>query len=526
MSTDSIVTEPKLNANPVAPVATSRDATSTPSSLTWMSSLRDLSSEHGFEPLRVEGALPTELSGTLYRTGPSLFSSFGKPYGHLFDGDGAVSAVRFANGRALGAVKLVQTEGLVKERRAGRQLYGAGYGTMAPGLNRFWPPAVRSRLKNPANTAILLWGERVFALYEGGLPTEIAPSDLATLGEQDLGIVVENFSAHPHAVPSRRAIYNFGLRYGRKTILDIYELNDSGGGRKLAEVPLAQTTLIHDFVATEKHLVFFAPPVRFNTLSLLFGLDTLDGAMRWRPELGTDVIVVPIDDPERVVRFTVDAFFQWHHLNAYERGNEIVVDVVRYPDFGSNHWFGALIEPHPMRCVAGELWRITLDPGARRGKSEPRWSHPCEFPRVAPGVETKRHTIGWLAAYATSTGNFMDRLPNAVAKVEVETGRESVWQGGSGVVSEPIFVPRPGNGAEDDGWVLALVYDPASDTSNVTVLDARDLSAGPLARAWFDHHVPPTFHGAFAKPIHARNPITGPETLNLFAEDFRRAGLV
>jgi all-trans-8'-apo-beta-carotenal 15,15'-oxygenase len=62
-------------------------------------------------------------------------------------------------------------------------------------------------------------------------------------------------------------------------------------------------------------------------------------------------------------------------------------------------------------------------------------------------------------------------------------------------------VPRPSNGAaqaEDDGWVLALVYDPASDASNVTVLDARDLSAGPLFRAWFDHHVPPSFHGAFA----------------------------
>jgi all-trans-8'-apo-beta-carotenal 15,15'-oxygenase len=61
-------------------------------------------------------------------------------------------------------------------------------------------------------------------------------------------------------VPSRRAIYNFGLRYGRNTMLDIYELNDSDGGRKLAAVPLAQTTLIHDFVATQKHLVFFAPP--------------------------------------------------------------------------------------------------------------------------------------------------------------------------------------------------------------------------------------------------------------------------
>jgi carotenoid cleavage dioxygenase-like enzyme len=42
----------------------------------------------------------------------------------LFDGDGAVTAVRFANGRALGAAKLVQSEGLVEERRAGHQIYG------------------------------------------------------------------------------------------------------------------------------------------------------------------------------------------------------------------------------------------------------------------------------------------------------------------------------------------------------------------------------------------------------------------
>jgi all-trans-8'-apo-beta-carotenal 15,15'-oxygenase len=127
--------------------------------------------------------------------------------------------------------------------------------------------------------------------------------------------------------------------------------------------------------------------------------------------------------------------------------------------------------------------------------------HPCEFPRVAPKVESTRHTIGWLAAYADSTGKLVDHLPDAIAKVEVETGRDSLWLNGPGVVSEPIFVPRPGNNvahAEDDGWVLALVYDPASDTSNVTVLDAHDLSTGPLARAWFDHHLPPTFHGVFA----------------------------
>jgi carotenoid cleavage dioxygenase-like enzyme len=221
--------------------------------------------------------------------------------------------------------------------------------------------------------------------------------------------------------------------------------------------------------------------------------------MRWKP--GTEVIVVPIDDPQHWTSFIIDPFFQWHFLNGYERGNEIVIDVVRFPDLDSNNWFGELIQPHSSAYVAGELWRVTLDPGACRATSEPRWAHPCEFPRVAPGVGATRHTIGWLAAYASATGKFVDRQPDAVAKVEVETGRDSLWLNGGGVVSEPIFVPRPGNGAahaEDDGWVLALVYDPASDASNVPVLDARDLSAEPLARASFDHHLPPTFHGAFA----------------------------
>lgn len=471
-----------------------------PADLRWMSSLRDLSSEHGFEPLRVEGVIPAELEGTLYRTGPGLFTSFRERYGHWFDGDGAVVAVRFAKGRALGAARVVATEGLVRERAAARRLYG-GYGTAAPGLKRFLPLPARSKTKNVANTSIMVWGQRVFALWEGGNPTEIAPSDLVTLGERDLGAVVQSFSAHPHRVPSHHATYNFGARYGKKVVLDLYELADSGDARKIGEVPLARPSMIHDFIATEKHLVFFAPPFKLNPVRLLLGLDTLSEGLRWAPELGTDVIVVPIDDPGRPTRFTIEPFYQWHFANAYERGHEIVVDVVRYPDFDSNRWIGELIQPRAgASYLAGELWRITVDPGARRATAEPRWAHPCEFPRVAPAVESTRHTIAWLGASVASAGKLVDRLPDAVAKVDVETGRSSLWPGG-GVVSEPVFVPRSGAagpGSEDDGWVLVLVYDPATDTSNVTVLDGRDPSAGPLARAWFDHHIPPTTHGAFA----------------------------
>ncbi len=54
----------------------------------------------------------------------------------------------------------------------------------------------------------MFWQGRLFALWEGGMPTELHPDDLATIGEDDLGgVVLQTFSAHPHRIPSRQATY-------------------------------------------------------------------------------------------------------------------------------------------------------------------------------------------------------------------------------------------------------------------------------------------------------------------------------
>ena len=77
-----------------------------PFSPPWFGGFQDLTRSHGFEPLRVTGTLPPALRGTLYRNGPGRFSVAGERYRHWFDGDGAVSAVRFADGRASGAARV------------------------------------------------------------------------------------------------------------------------------------------------------------------------------------------------------------------------------------------------------------------------------------------------------------------------------------------------------------------------------------------------------------------------------------
>ena len=64
--------------------------------------------------------------------------------------------------------------------------------------------------------------------------------------------------------------------------------------------------------------------------------------------------------------------------------------------------------------------------------------------------------------------------------------------------SEPVFVPRPGATAEDDGVVVTVVLDVngAEPASYLVVLDA--VSFTEIARARAPHRIPFGLHGAFA----------------------------
>jgi len=434
----------------------------------------DLGREHGFEPLHVEGRLPAALRGTLYRVGPGQFGQFGRKYTHPFEADGQTTAIRIAEGQALGAARITQSAGLLEERAAGKPLYG---------LSVPWPRrlanSLRGRNKNTANTSVLVWQERVFALMEAGKPTELDPLDLATLGETDLGVIASFFSAHPHRVASRRASYNFGLEYGSVTRLHLYELPDQGPARHLGAVQLPGPPMLHDFIATETHLIFFISPVRVDVPRMLLQVGSFEQLFRWRPELGTEILAVPIDRPGEPVRFTVEAFYQWHFMNAFARGSELVVDYVRYAGFDSFHDLGAVATDHPSGARDdGHYHRATIDLTARTLRSERISERRMEFPTVAPGSEGQEHALGYAV---------FDDL-RALGSVDAR-GRLALHElPAEQRASEPLYV---------DGHLLSLCHTVAA--AFLAVYDARRIPDGPVAKIWLDHHVPLTFHGAFAR---------------------------
>lgn len=80
--------------------------------------------------------------------------------------------------------------------------------------------------------------------------------------------------------------------------------------------------------------------------------------------------------------------------------------------------------------------------------------------------------------------------------------KSEYWSGGEHKIGqEPVFVPRPGGTEEDDGWVLQMVYDTRSITSQLVILDARDISAGPVATISLPHHIPLGLHGSFSPDV-------------------------
>ena len=435
---------------------------------------------HRFEPLRVEGRLPQDLRGTLVRTGPGIPERFGRRVRHAFEADGLMSAVRLADGHAWGAVQPVRGPGWLEEEEAGRPLYS----TAAGWLDRLRAVA-RGHGKATGNTSMWASNGALFALMEGSLPVRIDPHTLDTLGTDDLrGVIPAAFSAHPHRVAALDTSFNFGCRFGRTMQVDFFALPDRGHARRLTTVEVPFNAMVHDFVATETHLMLLVCPAKLRPVRAILALGSFDTWFDWRPQDGTLAIVVPLADPEASLQFPIEPFFFFHTANAWSDGSQLFVDLARYPNLDSLAEIGTETET----AAPPMLHRGRLDGSTGRWQSDATAADPIEFPAVHPRVSGSRHQVVFAVTESTTRGH------RGLARVT--EGTTEVWMPPPAEqASEPVLVPRGGD--EDDVWVLSLVHDDAVDRSYLAVLDGAHLSDGPVAKVWFEQTVPITFHGTW-----------------------------
>jgi len=241
-------------------------------------------------------------------------------------------------------------------------------------------------------------------------------------------------------------------------------------------------TMVHDCAITESQVVLFDMPVTFN----------LDAAMSgtpfpyfWNPEYGARVGLLPLDGDADDVRWSeVELCYVFHPLNAYDLpGGRVVLDVVRHPRMFDHDKLGPN-EGTPT------LERWTVDPAAGKVLEERLDDRGEEFPRVDERVVGRPHRYG----YAANVG--IDFKHGSLLKHDLKEGTTTAHDFGEGRVSgEGVFIPRTPDAAEDDGWLMSIVYDATSDSSELVVLDAQDFTSAPVATVQLPQRVPFGFHG-------------------------------
>ena len=451
--------------------------------LDWRVAFADLDTDLPPTPMRrVSGRSPQGLAGSLYRNGPGKFHRPGGSVDHWFDGDGLMRAFRIRDGEASVAARFIDTP---KRRTdiAANAVVTPGFGTSAK-------PGARVESNddaNAANISVMPVGDEIWALWEAGSPIALDPGDLSTKGIKTLrpDLVHMPFLAHPRREPGGD-IWSLGLN-GDKAI--VWRLGRDGALKSADLIDLPAASYVHDFTATERHLILILQPWIQDRQTLPYA-----DSFSWKPELGSKVLVLDKADLGKRRIYELPAFFAFHYGAAWEEADGTLrFDGCLSQDASFATANGRSImkgvwtpEPSPI------LTLVALRSDGRASLEATGVS--AEFPRTDGRFagRARRYTV-----HATGAGDG-GPLFNGLATHDWKTGRQDAFSFGTGhLVEEAVFVARPGGSAELDGWLLAPSVNLAARATELHAFDARHVAAGPVVTWRMDRALPVSLHGAF-----------------------------
>jgi carotenoid cleavage dioxygenase len=441
----------------------------------------------------VEGEIPKDLAGTLYRNGPNpMFPPLGEKH-HWFLGEGMVHAINVENGRASYRNRWVRTEQYDAQRKAGRRLIDTSFGGAAL-------PEADGVKRNVANTNIVWHAGKLLALDEGNQPVAMDGDTLETSGSWTFDGKYEGpMTAHPKFDPKTGEMMFFGYMAKGPGTPDIsYTVVNAAGQvtrAEMFEAPYA--SMVHDFITTDEHVIFPIFPATIDIERIMNGGPTI----AWDPETPTRVGIMARDASVDTIRwFTGDPCYVYHPMNAYTSHDggrtRVIADVMRYdrvplfPNTDGSKPAPQMIEEN------GSLvrWTFDLDSNTDTYTEEQLTDLGGEFPRIDERYVGAAYRHGFYAALTgvPARGRPYDTLVHA----DLVSGKRRTYRAEPGkYVMEPVFVPRKETAAEGDGWLVSLLYDRARNLSDFVVFDTDDITRGPIARVELPTRVPFGFHG-------------------------------
>ncbi len=438
----------------------------------------------------LEGAIPRQIAGVYLRNSENpLHQPLGRY--HPFDGDGMISQVRFEDGRASYRNRFVRTDCLIAEQAAG----GALWGGLAdpPGLSRRPGFGAHGGLKDAASTDVVVHaGVGLATFYQCGEAWRFDPLTLETLGPAAWA-PADGVSAHAKVDPASGELLFFN--YSKQP--PFLHFGVVGPDQRLSHyrpVPLPGPRLPHDLAFTPNWAILNDLPLFWDARLLERGVH----AVRVHEGLPGRFALVPRAGGE-VRWFEASPTYVLHWLNAFEDGDTVVLDgyfqeqPAPPPLADAPRGLGAMmayLDAHSFRPKL-HRWRFDLATGATR--EERLADDVLEFGVINPARAGRPYRFAWSMLMAP--GRF---LFTGFAKTDLATGATIEHRLGPGrYASEAPFIAR--GAAEDDGWLVSLITDENTQTSECWLLDAADLAAPPVCRLALPHKLPSGTHACWAE---------------------------
>ena len=246
---------------------------------------------------------------------------------------------------------------------------------------------------------------------------------------------------------------------------------------------------VHDFAVTDKWVVFPFFPLITDLESVKQG----GSYFQWNPDQDVHVALVPRYGSAKEIRwFRGPAASAGHMMNAHRDGSKVHLDVCLYE--GNCFPFFKTPTGEVTAPVPPFLTRMTFDLESDDGRIEKRriMNSVCEMPRTDDRYQGQPYRHGFVICSRGPDGS------SAIGHVDVQTGELEQWSPGPGDgVQEAQFVPRSLDSAEGDGWLILPVSRVSRMRSDLVILDAQKVSAGPVATLKIPVRVRSTFHGTW-----------------------------
>jgi carotenoid cleavage dioxygenase-like enzyme len=455
--------------------------------------IRSLEHEVEGVALEVRGELPPWLTGSLVRSGPARFEVGERSLRHWFDGLAMVHSFAFAGGAVTYGNRFLHSKAFEHAEAHG----DIGYKEFATDPCR----SIFGRLQSAFSPAltdngavnVVRFGGETLALTETPLPVAFDPDTLRTLGVTGWAKAIpgEITIAHPHYDFATGELLSYAAHLGPRNRYRLYAVSPGREVRVIADVPVDRPSYIHSFALTERYAVLAEWPLTVNPIKLALSGRPFIENYTWDAERGTRYTVIDRRDGSVRARVQGPATFAFHHVNAFERGEELVLDVSSYDD-------ASIIDAFYLDAIRSGVTPAT--PTLRRHRVPLDGGDVTIEQLAEPSFELgsidyrHRNTRDYRYTWGASSrgGEWLD----SIVKLDVTGADEPrTWFEEGCYAGEPVFV---GSGEPEEGVLLSIVLDARRETSFLLVLDAGTLDE--VARAEVPHAIPFHFHGQFLRP--------------------------